>query len=67
MDDAKTYKTQSARDAQARNYGGPSYWDYLDRAECANRDYWLSRGDTARANEAMTRTLSEALRGNDGE
>lgn len=66
MSASKRYASQAARDAQAMGYGSESYWDYLDEAERRNREYWLSRGDEARAADAMSRSLSEALRGNDG-
>jgi hypothetical protein len=63
----KTYEVQAARDAQRTNYGGESYWDYLEQAGRESHDYWLRRGDATRAEEMLTRSLSEALRGNDGD
>lgn len=62
----KTYKSQSARDAQATGYGDESYWDCLDEFALRTRDYFLQRGDETTAAEMMTRSLSEALMGNDG-
>jgi hypothetical protein len=58
---AARYTAQSARDAQARNYGGESYWAYLDAAEREHAERWPER-----AEYFLTRSLSEALRGNDG-
>lgn len=63
----KVYEAQSARDAQARGYGDESYWDYLERSAREGRDYWLRRCEWVRADEQMTRSLSEALVGNDGD
>lgn len=65
--DIPLYVSQAARDAQASNYGGPSYWAYLDATALRMREHYLSRGDTASANRMLTRTLSEALVGNDGD
>lgn len=56
--DQPQYKSQAARDAQASNYGSPSYWQYLD--DSAQEHY--DKGYT----DSFTRTLSEALMGNDG-
>ncbi len=61
------YKAQSARDAQERNYGTVRYWDYLERAAEESHAHWTRRGDLERANHMMTRSLADALRGNDGE
>ncbi len=60
------YESQSARDAQASGYGGPSYWDYLDQAAAEHADYFRRHGDEGRAAEMMTQSLGEALRGNEG-
>lgn len=62
-----TYLAACAQDAQRMNYGGPSYWAYLDKASKEGRDYFLRNGDPERAQEQMTRSLSDALRGNDGD
>lgn len=61
------YKSQAARDAQAANYGNKTYWDYLEQysEELFNR--FLVNGDLEIANKMMSRSLSEALIGNDGE
>ena len=61
----ETYEAQSARDAERMGYGDRRYWDYLEEAEKRNRDYWRSRGDHERAARAMTRSIGEALQGND--
>ncbi len=52
------YKSQAARDAQAHNYGDESYWDYLD----THAVELASKG----VSDALTRSLSDALRGNEG-
>lgn len=62
-----TYQSQAARDAQRFGYGGQRYCDYLDEAAIKTRDYFLRRGDTEQAEWMLTRSLSEALRGNDGD
>jgi len=61
------YQSQAARDAQAGGYGGESYWVALDEAALRMRDYFLRRDDPASAAEMLTRSLGEALRGNDGD
>jgi hypothetical protein len=65
MDD--TYRSQSARDAQARGYGTESYWASLDRTAMRYHDLYVARGDTERAAHMLTRSLSEALQGNNGD
>lgn len=64
---APRYRSQAARDAQAANYGAESYWRYLDEAAEETAVYFADRGDFEAAAEQFTRSLSEALRGNDGE
>jgi hypothetical protein len=61
------YQSQSARDAQARGYGDESYWAYLDRAAFEKCAYYTRQGDAEKAAEMITRSLSEALAGNDGD
>jgi hypothetical protein len=58
---ASTYESQAARDAAATGYGSVTYPAYLDRQarEMAQRF-------PERAEHFMTRSLSEALAGNDG-
>lgn len=63
----KDYKSQAAREAQALGYGGESYWDYLERAAFETMDYYLRHGDPETAASILTRSLTEALRGNDGD
>jgi hypothetical protein len=62
-----TYEAQSARDAQARGYGGEGYADYLEQHARDTRDYYLRHGELEKAAEQMTRSLGDALAGNDGE
>lgn len=61
-----TYRSQAAREAQASNYGNASYWRYLDQAAMEHADYWRRHGDETKAAEELTRSLSEALTGNEG-
>lgn len=61
-----TYKSQSARDAQASSYGNESYWDYLDQSAQEKHDYFMRHGDPEKAAEMFTRSLSESLMGNEG-
>jgi hypothetical protein len=61
------YQSQAAQDAQRINYGGESYWEYLDRAAAESHAHYMRRGDPERAELMMARSLSEALRGNDGD
>lgn len=63
---ATTYKSQAARDAQRMQYGDPSYWAYLDAHAEELRASFLRKGQPSKAREMMTRTISEALKGNDG-
>lgn len=58
--------SQSARDAQASGYGDESYWLYLDKAAQETHDYYIRHGQPEKAAEMLTRSLSEALQGNDG-
>lgn len=70
---AKVYMSQQAQDAQAglvRSKGrtcDESYCDYLDESAQEKYDYYIARGDTERAESMLARSLSEALRGNDGD
>jgi hypothetical protein len=61
------YKSQAARDAQTMSYGGESYWYYLDQEAQGLYDHFMARGEKEQAESMLTRSLSEALRGNDGE
>jgi hypothetical protein len=60
------YKSQAARDAQDAGYGDERHWTYLDSAAAEQSDYWRRQGDEGKAAEMLTRSLSEALRGNEG-
>lgn len=63
----KQYKSQCARDAQRFGYGDERYWDELDEGAQRHYDYFMARGDTATAEEMLTRSLSQALMGNEGD
>lgn len=56
-----TYRSQSARDAQRSGYGGESYAEYLESKALE----YAERFPTA-AEYFLTRSLGEALAGNDG-
>jgi hypothetical protein len=58
-----TYRSQCARDAQAMNYGDKGYWDYL---ESSSLEHYAKRDRFPELSDALTRSLSEALRGNEG-
>lgn len=60
------YKSQCAREAQKRNYGDKSYWDYLERASIEHSKYYEERGFKDLAKKMMTQSLGEALQGNNG-
>lgn len=60
------YKSQAAKDAQKNNYGDKVYWDYLESSAIQNSKYFKKRGEKELAERMMTRSLSEALQGNDG-
>lgn len=68
---ARTFKSQSARDAQAALVNGgacdESYCEYLDRAAQESYDHYIAQGDPERAELMFDRSLSEALMGNDGD
>lgn len=61
------YKSQSARDAEATGWGGKSYADYLEQHALELHEYFMVRGDHERAEEMLTRTMSESVMGNDGD
>lgn len=61
------YTAQSARDAQRTNYGGKSYWDYLEESAHRQSQIYRDRNDSANALLMLTQSLSDALRGNDGD
>jgi hypothetical protein len=53
------YKSLAARQAQQQGYGDKGYWDYLE----SHAHELLQKGVT----DALTRTLTDALRGNNGD
>jgi len=64
----KEYKSQAARDAKAMNYGDQSYWDVLEQHVFENADFIRRHGGSEdEAQKMITRTLGEALAGNDGD
>jgi hypothetical protein len=66
MQSHEIYQARDARDAQRASYGKRSYWDYLEQSSIEHHDSYLASGDPDKASEMKTRTLAEALRGNDG-
>lgn len=62
-----TYKAQAARDAAEMGYGDEGYWEYLDQSAAEKYDYYMERGMPDMANHMLTRTISQALMGNDGD
>lgn len=61
------YKSEAARDAQRTGYGDKSYWNYLDESAQEHYDYFAARGDQETADLMFTQSLSDSLRGNDGD
>lgn len=55
------YLSQSARDAEAANYGGPSYYAYLDAKAIEYAERFPED-----AERFLGRSLGESLSGNDG-
>jgi hypothetical protein len=53
------YKSLAAREAQQAGYGTQSYWEHLDAS--------AEEMDAKGIPNAFTRTLAEALRGNNGD
>jgi hypothetical protein len=60
-----TYGSQSARDAQAA--GKEDYALYLEQHAYELRGRFLAKHDFVTAELMLTRSLSDALRGNDGD
>jgi hypothetical protein len=60
-----SYEFQAARDAQSMGYS-ERYCRYLDESSREHYDYFLRRGDHDTAESILTRSLSEALQGNEG-
>ncbi len=67
MNTKNTYRSAAAQEAQEHNYGGESYWAYLDEAAQRSHDYYMRHGNPERAEIMLTRSLGEALQGNDGD
>ena len=61
------YQSQAARDAQARGYGDQSYWQHLDQSAKEKYEYFMRHDDPVTAESMLTRSLSEALQGNEGD
>lgn len=61
--DAITYRSRAARDARAH---GERYAEHVEGSAIRAHDYFMGRGDTVRAELMLTRSLGEALTGNDG-
>lgn len=60
------YTVQAARDAQASGYGDRAYWNYLEDSAYVYHRYYTDKGDHATAAKMLTRSLGEALQGNNG-
>jgi hypothetical protein len=63
----KKYVSQAARDAESGKYGDVTYWEYLDESAQRASDYFTEKGNLKQAERMLTRSLWEALEGNDGE
>ncbi len=64
--DIPQYKSQAARDARQGGYGTPDYWKYLDEQAKEHAEYCKRQGKPELAEQMFTRSLTEALIGNDG-
>jgi len=62
----KGYQARAAREAQETNYGDKVYWDHLEKSARELQAFFLSKGNTVKAAEMLTRSLADALRGNEG-
>ena len=65
--DPSPYVSQAARDACSQGYGNASYWEQLDAQCLSQRDYFMRNHNSIMAKRILTRSLSEALMGNEGE
>lgn len=63
----KKYESRCARDARKQKYGDESYWDMLEESALRHSKYYRDHGLNAMAKKMLTRTLGEALSGNDGQ
>lgn len=64
---SKRFISQCANDAEARNYGDYSYWLCLEVSSLESAAYYANHGLHETAKYMLTRSLGEALSGNDGE
>jgi len=60
------YVTQTARDAEAMEYGGRDYWNDLEASTCIMAARFFLAGNYDDARRILTRSLGDALAGNDG-
>lgn len=60
-------KSRAAREAREANYGGASYWTYLEDNANEMVARFRAKGDEANAERVLNRPLSEALAGNNGD
>lgn len=61
------YTSQAARDAVASGYGGPDYAAYIEQSARDAHAYFTRNGRPDLAETMLTRSLWEALMGNDGD
>lgn len=62
-----TFKSQAARDAANGDYGDDGYAQYIEDSAIAYYEYYLAQGNLSMANLMLSRSLGQALSGNDGE
>lgn len=60
-------KSRAAREARDAKYGDAGYWAELDASAIRHAAYYRARGDEATAAEMLSRSLAEALAGNNGD
>lgn len=60
------YLSQAARDAQKAKFGNESYWRCLDEHAQELHAIFMKKGNKEEAEKMLTRSLSEALAGNNG-
>lgn len=61
------YMVQAAIDAMKTGYGDKAYWDYLEERGWQMFAYYMQQNNPDKAAHMLERSLSESLRGNDGE
>ena len=64
---SKRFISQCANDAEDRKYGDYSYWLSLEISALEKAAYYANHGMHETAKYMLTRSLGEALSGNDGE